>query len=101
MFVGDVLHLTCVQVLLMCQLHHPNIVSAHDIYLPSDIPVERRDSTMKLQMLRSRADHICVRMPYYPADLAWLIHSSSQVLTAEHVQVIACLRSDSASLFSL
>jgi hypothetical protein len=74
----------------MCQLHHPNIVSAHDIYLPSDIPVERRDSTMRLQMLRSRADHICVRMPYYPADLAWLIHSSSQVLTAEHVQVIAC-----------
>ena len=76
---------TCVQVLLMCQLRHPNIISAEDIYLPSDIPVEQRDSAMRLQ--RSNADHICVRMPYYPADMAWLIHSSPQVLTREHVQV--------------
>ena len=69
----------------MCQLRHPNIISAEDIYLPSDIPVEQRDSAMRLQ--RSNADHICVRMPYYPADMAWLIHSSPQVLTREHVQV--------------
>jgi hypothetical protein len=82
----------------MCQLRHPNIISAEDIYLPSDIPVEQRDSAMRLQ--RSNADHICVRMPYYPADMAWLIHSSPQVLTCEHVQVTLqpfhtqlCLRS--------
>ena len=86
------------QVLLICQLRHPNIISAEDIYLPSDIPVEQRDSAMRLQ--RSNADHICVRMPYYPADMAWLIHSSPQVLTREHVQVTLqpfhtqlCLRS--------
>ena len=77
--------LTRVQVLLMCQLRHPNIISAEDIYLPSDIPVEHRDNGMRLQ--RSNTDHICVRMPYYPADMAWLIHSSPQVLTQEHVQV--------------
>ena len=73
------------QVLLMCQLRHPNIISAEDIYLPSDIPVEHRDNGMRLQ--RSNTDHICVHMPYYPADMAWLIHSSPQVLTYEHVQV--------------
>ena len=78
--------LTRVQVLLMCQLRHPNIISAEDIYLPSDIPVEHRDNGMRLQ--RSNTDHICVRMPYYPADMAWLIHSSPQVLTPEHVQVM-------------
>jgi serine/threonine protein kinase len=71
----------------MCQLQHPNIVAAEDVYLPSDIPVERRDSAF-LQMQRSSADHICVRMPYYPADMAWLIHSCTQVLTPEHVQVM-------------
>jgi hypothetical protein len=76
---------TRVQVLLMCQLRHPNIISAEDIYLPSDIPVGHRDNGMRLQ--RSNTDHICVRMPYYPADMAWLIHSSPQVLTPEHVQV--------------
>jgi hypothetical protein len=75
----------------MCQLQHPNIVSAQDIYLPSDIPLEHRDSALRLQMQRSNADHICVRMPYYPADMSWLIHSSTQVLTPEHVQVI-CTR---------
>ena len=79
--------LTCAQVLLMCQLQHPNIVAAEDIYLPSDIPADRRDSAF-LQMQRSSADHICVRMPYYPADMAWLIHSCTQVLTPEHVQVM-------------
>jgi hypothetical protein len=72
----------------MSQLQHPNIVGAEDIYLPSDIPVQRRDSALMLQMRRSSADHICVRMPYYPADMAWLIHSSAQVLTPEHVQVM-------------
>jgi hypothetical protein len=72
----------------MCQLQHPNIVSAQDIYLPSDIPLEHRDSALRLQMRRSNADHICVRMPYYPADMSWLIHSSTQALTPEHVQVI-------------
>jgi hypothetical protein len=75
----------------MCQLRHPNIVVAQDIYLPSDIPLERRDSALRLRMRRSIADHICVRMPYYPADMNWLIHSSAQVLTPEHVQVIARL----------
>ena len=82
--------LTCAQVLLMCQLQHPNIVAAEDIYLPSDIPAERRDSSLSgfLQMQRSKEDHICVRMPYYPADMAWLIHSCTQVLTSEHVQVM-------------
>jgi len=69
----------------MCQLRHPNIISAEDVYLPSDIPVEHRDSVMRLQ--RSNTDHICVRMPYYPADMSWLIHSSPQVLTHEHAQV--------------
>lgn len=99
----------------MCQLQHPNIVGAEDIYLPTDIPVERRSSYMRLQ--RSYADHIFVRMPYgphphthcnppytpraslrqshhidvdrsyFPADMAWLIHSSTQVLTPAHVQV--------------
>jgi hypothetical protein len=71
----------------MCQLQHANIVSAQDIYLPCDIPVEHRSSTLRLQMRRSCIDHICVRMPYYPADMSWLIHSSTQVLTPEHVQV--------------
>jgi hypothetical protein len=73
------------QVLLMSQLRHPNIVGAQDIYMPSDIPLERRDGSMRLQ--RSCNEFICVRMPYYPADMAWLIHSSPQILTPEHVQV--------------
>ena len=72
----------------MCQLQHPNIVGAQDFYLPCDIPVEHRSSTLRLQMRRSSTDHICVRMPYYPADMAWLIHSCTQVLTPEHVQVM-------------
>jgi hypothetical protein len=83
----------------MCQLQHPNIAGAEDIYLPSDIPVERRDSALRLQMRRSSADHICVRMPYYPADMAWLIHSSAQVLTPEHVQVMSCLLPSIAKIF--
>ena len=71
----------------MCQLQHPNLVGAEDVYLPSDIPFEHSDSALRLQ--RSIADYICVRMPYFPADMAWLIHSSTQALTPEHVQVIA------------
>ena len=73
----------------MSQLQHPNIVGIQDIYLLSDIPLEHMDSFLRLQMQRSSAYHICVRMPYYPADMAWLIHSSAQVLTPEHVQVMA------------
>jgi serine/threonine protein kinase len=75
------------QALLMCQLQHPNLVGAEDVYLPSDIPLEHSDSALRLQ--RSIADYICVRMPYFPADMAWLIHSSTQALTPEHVQVTA------------
>ena len=88
-FPSSRLELTRLQVMLMCQLRHPNIVGAEDIYLPSDIPVEHRDSALRLQMRRSSEDHICVRMPYFPADMAWLIHSSTQVLTPEHVQVFS------------
>ena len=46
----------------MCQLQHPNIVGAEDIYLPSDIPLEHRIGSLRLQ--RSNTDHIFVRMPY-------------------------------------
>ena len=74
------------QVLLMCQLRHPNIVSAEDIYLPSDIPAATHAGRAQAPPTAARPDDLFVRMPYYPADLAWLIHSSPQVLTPEHIQ---------------
>jgi hypothetical protein len=65
----------------MCQLRHPNIVSADDVYLSTDIAPSAIASSA------TRAQDLFVRMPYYPADLAWLIHSSPQVLTSAHIQV--------------
>ena len=65
----------------MCQLRHPNIVSADDVYFSTDIAPSANASSA------ARAQDVFVRMPYYPADLAWLIHSSPQVLTSAHIQV--------------
>ena len=70
----------------MCQLRHPNIVSAEDIYLPSDIPAATHAGRAQAPPTAARPDDLFVRMPYYPADLAWLIHSSPQVLTQDHIQ---------------
>ena len=70
----------------MCQLRHPNIVSADDVYFLTDIAPSANASSA------ARAQDVFVRMPYYPADLAWLIHSSPQVLTSAHIQVRQCLR---------
>ena len=78
--------LTLRQVLLMCQLRHPNIVSAEDIYLPSDISQATRVGRAQSLPAAARPHDLFVRMPYYPADLAWLIHSSPQVLTRDHIQ---------------
>lgn len=64
----------------MCQLRHPNIVSAADVYFATDIA----PSTNVVSSSRARELFVC--MPYYPADLAWLIHSSPQVLTSQHIQ---------------
>ena len=69
----------------MCQLRHPNIVSADDVYFSTDIAPSANASSA------ARAQDVFVRMPYYPADLAWLIHSSPQVLTSAHIQVRQCL----------
>ena len=65
----------------MCQLRHPNIVSTDDVYFSTDIAPSANASSA------ARAQDVFVRMPYYPADLAWLIHSSPQVLTSAHIQV--------------
>ena len=78
--------LTLRQVLLMCQLRHPNIVSAEDIYMPSDISQATHAARAQCPPAAARPHDLFVRMPYYPADLAWLIHSSPQVLTRDHIQ---------------
>ena len=70
------------QVLLMCQLRHPNIVSAEDIYMSEDVAA----STHPDIQMRMRANDLFVCMPYYPADLAWIIHCSPQQLTPQHIQ---------------
>jgi serine/threonine protein kinase len=76
--------LTIGQVLLMCQLRHPNIVSADDVYFWTDVAPSAAASHPPAS---PRAQDVYVRMPYYPADLAWLIHSSTQALTSKHIQV--------------
>jgi hypothetical protein len=68
----------------MCQLRHPNIVSADDVYFWTDVAPSAAATHPSAS---PRAQDVFVRMPYYPADLAWLIHSSTQVLTREHIQV--------------
>jgi hypothetical protein len=72
--------LTIRQVLLMCQLRHPNIVSAEDVYFSTDMAPSAHAASA------ARAQDFFVCMPYYPADLAWLIHCSTQVLTSRHIQ---------------
>ncbi len=68
----------------MCQLRHPNIVSADDVYFWTDVAPSAAATHPSAS---PRAQDVFVRMPYYPADLAWLIHSSPQVLTSAHIQV--------------
>jgi len=70
----------------MCQLRHPNIVSAEDIYMPSDVHSATYAARAQSLSAAARPHDLFVRMPYYPADLAWLIHSSPQVLTRDHIQ---------------
>jgi hypothetical protein len=69
----------------MCQLRHPNIkpLSADDVYFSTNIAPSASASPA------TRVQDLFIRMPYYPADLAWLIYSSPQVLTIAHIQVCA------------
>lgn len=84
------LSLLLLQVLLMCQLRHPNIVSADDVYLPADVAAAAAAASAGgAQFAAPRPCDVFVRMPYYPADLAWLIHSSPQQLTRDHIQARA------------
>ena len=51
-------------------LRHPNIVSAEDIYMPSDICPATHAGRAQSPPAAARPHDLFVRMPYYPADLA-------------------------------